>query len=108
MSTAYKSHLTDDFLNSLAEGKGRVILCASAPNQVAQESDKLKHGVFTYHILKGLKGKVDTEPDGLIDVEELFKYVSMKVLEETKRSQQPVLKANIEGKFVVGRYTKTE
>ena len=41
----------------------------------------LGHGVFTYYLLDGLKGKADLDADGIITVDEAYTYVSKKVPE---------------------------
>lgn len=51
--------LQGDFLARLAQGKGRAILTAADTNEVALELDDLRHGLFTYHSLEGLRGKAD-------------------------------------------------
>lgn len=76
-SAARRSTLADGFLSKLADaGTGRVILTASRPWEVAEESSKYGHGIFTYFVLKGLDGAADDDANGLIDVDEIFKFVS--------------------------------
>jgi len=36
-----------------------VILTASDANELSMERDDMKHGVFTYYLLEGLRGKAD-------------------------------------------------
>jgi hypothetical protein len=95
--------ISDAFLNRLSKGKGRVVLTASRANQVSQERDDLGHGVFTYYVLEGLNGKADQDGDGIITVDELYNYVSMKVPEATGQNQHPMKKGEFDGQLVVGR-----
>ncbi len=104
LASNYKSaNLADGFLARVAQGKGRVILCASEPNEVAHESDKLGHGVFTYHLLQGMRGKADHDRDGIVSIHEAYRYVSEKVPRETNQTQHPIMKGSMEGIVVMGR-----
>ncbi|MGZ3569085.1 MAG: caspase family protein, partial [Thermodesulfobacteriota bacterium] len=84
------------------QGKGRVIITASDANEVSAEKDELKHGVFTYYLLEGLRGKADLDGDGVITIDELYRYVSMKVPPATGQNQHPVLKGETTGQIVLG------
>ncbi|MFO7706973.1 MAG: caspase family protein [Desulfobacterales bacterium] len=42
-----RATLSDTFLDRLAGGRGKVIITASAANEVSVEKDELQHGVFT-------------------------------------------------------------
>lgn len=79
----FRATLSDGFLDRLAGGKGRVILSASGPNEVSAESERLGHGVFTYYLLEGLRGRADLDNDGVITVDEAFLYVSRQVPQAT-------------------------
>jgi len=70
--TGMRANISDAFLDRIATGKGRVILTASGANEVSGEDDKLKHGVFTYFLLEGLRGEADTDRDGTITVDEVY------------------------------------
>ena len=77
-------------------GEGRVIISASTGTQFSLELPEYGHGVFTYYLLEGLKGKADQNNDGVIDVDEIWNYVKYQVTETAKEagnSQQPVFDA---------------
>jgi len=95
--------MSDAFLDRLARGKGRIVMTASKANEVSVELDSLGHGVFTYYLLEGLRGKADLDGDGLITADEIYAYVSKKVPEATGQNQNPVKKGDVEGQFVLGR-----
>ena len=57
------SGLNDQFLERLTRSRGRIIITASGPNEVALELPNLTHGLFTYYVLEGLRGKADREGD---------------------------------------------
>jgi uncharacterized caspase-like protein len=97
-----RSSLSDAFLDRISGGKGTVIITASGANEVSMESDEFKHGIFTYFLLEGLKGKADVDDDGLITVDELYRYVSDHVARASSQEQHPVKKGSVEGRFVVG------
>jgi len=96
-----RSNISDAFLDRIARGKGRVILTASGPNEVSVEDDGLKHGVFTYFLLEGLRGMADMDRDGVITVDEIYGYVSKKVPQATGQEQHPVKKGTVEGQLIM-------
>ncbi|MBA3019097.1 MAG: ankyrin repeat domain-containing protein [Proteobacteria bacterium] len=55
------------------------ILSASSGSQISSTHDKEGHGLFTYFLLKGLKGDADTNNDGTINIGELYGYISPNV-----------------------------
>ena len=97
-----RANVSGAFLERLSQGKGRVIITASDANEVSAEKDELKHGVFTYYFLEGLRGKADLDKDGVITVDELYRYVSMKVPPATGQNQHPVMKGETTGQIVLG------
>ncbi|MGD8765215.1 MAG: caspase family protein [Desulfobacteraceae bacterium] len=100
--TGIRASLSDAFLDRISGGKGTVIITASGANEVSMESDEFKHGIFTYFLLEGLKGKADVDADGLITVDELYRYVSDNVARASGQEQHPVKKGSVEGRFVLG------
>ena len=62
------------------------------------------HGIFTYYLLKGLRGEADENNDGTITVEELKDYVPSSVQEFTEENfpaeQTPLVKGGIEAPIV--------
>jgi uncharacterized caspase-like protein len=103
LSRSTRATLSENFLERLSKGKGRIIISASSANEVSQENDQFRHGVFTYYLLEGLKGRADDDGDGLVTVGEVFRYVSRKVPEATGQDQHPVKKGEVVGEMVVGR-----
>ena len=83
-------------------GKGRLVISASDGKQFSLELAEYGHGVFTYYLLKGLKGEADGKaggpPDGVIDVDEIWNYVKYQVTETARKagnSQTPVFQGAI-------------
>jgi hypothetical protein len=99
--TGARSKIEGDFLTRITQGKGKVIITASAANEVSVEKDELRHGVFTYYLLEGLRGAADTDRDGAVTVDEAYRYVSEKVPHATGQEQHPVKKGSVEGSLVL-------
>ena len=97
-----RANVSGAFLERLSQGKGRVILTASDANEVSVEKDELKHGVFTYYLLEGLRGKADLDGDGVITLDEIYRYVSKKVPQATGQDQHPVRKGETTGQIILG------
>ncbi len=76
---------------------------ARRAGEVSEERDDLGHGVFTYYLLQGLKGKADFNADGLITVDEAYSYVSTHVPSATGQNQHPMKKGEVEGQLILGR-----
>jgi serine/threonine protein kinase len=74
-------------------GKGRFLLASCDAGQKSVESPQLRHGLFTYHLLEGLKGAADSDGNGRVGVAELFEYVAQAVERDARlqfgRSQRP-------------------
>ncbi len=95
--------ISDNFLTRLSKGKGRVVLTASRAGEISEERDELGHGVFTYYLLEGLKGKADIDGDKMVTVDEVYAYVSKHVPMVTGQNQHPVKKGEVEGQLILGR-----
>ena len=102
-TAARRAVVSDNFLNRLAKGKGRVVITASRAGEVSEERDDLKHGVFTFYLLQGLRGSADYDADGVVTVDEVYSYVSTHVPQVTGQNQHPVKKGEVEGQLVLGR-----
>ena len=50
------------------------------------ESEKLRHGLFTYYLLRGLRGEADMNRNGEVTVGELAAYVEQKIPSAAKSS----------------------
>jgi hypothetical protein len=92
----------DGFYKALATGAGRAIFASSRDDEPSHVLDGAEFGLFTKHLLDGLKGGVASD-DGLVRVFDLFEYVQPRVTAEHPR-QHPVFKCEVESNFPVGRY----
>lgn len=55
------------------------VLSAASGEQISSTYEEKGHGLFTYFMLKGLKGEGDTNGDGKIETVELFEYIRPQV-----------------------------
>jgi hypothetical protein len=71
------------------EGKGITFFSASDANEYSQEREDLGHGVFTYYLVRGLKGEADENGDGFVVLQEIEEYTYARVKEQTGGAQRP-------------------
>lgn len=93
-------HLSTQFLERLTKSRGRVIISAAGPNELALELPDLGHGVFTYYLLKGMEGEADRDKDGIVTVSELYEYVEDRVSAHARKAggrQRPIMRGEVEG-----------
>ena len=63
-------------ISQLARSTGFTVLASTNQEQSAAELNELKHGIFTYALLKGLEGDADLMKDGKITVKEIELYLN--------------------------------
>jgi hypothetical protein len=86
------NNLTNQYLEQLLYlEEGRAVITSSDINEKSHESKKWGngHGVFTYYLLEGLKGRADSNQDRFVSVGELFRYVRQRVRLDTNFLQNP-------------------
>jgi uncharacterized caspase-like protein len=78
-----------------------IVLSASSAGETSVEAPQWGggHGVFTYHLVEGLKGAADENKNSLVDIREIYEYVRTKVSEDTGRKQYPLLNGRYAKKF---------
>ncbi len=76
--------LRPSLLQGLA-GKGHYLIASCDEGQVSIEVETHGHGLFTYHLLRGLRGAADRDGDGRVGVAELFEFVAEAVETDAKR-----------------------
>jgi formylglycine-generating enzyme required for sulfatase activity len=96
----------DDQLQLASRGRGMYIMTASTGVQVALEKEADQHGIFTKHLIEGIRsGNADLDEDGLISMAELYRYVHGKVLDECH--QEPTEWAmGVRGELFIARSGK--
>ena len=55
------------------------VITASSNDQVSSSSPELKHGIFSFFLMKGMEGDADANRDGKITTGEMQEYLSDKV-----------------------------
>jgi uncharacterized caspase-like protein len=96
---AVEGNPVNRFLIQLAKsGRGRAIFTASEAGEQSQESQNWGggHGVFTYFLLEGLKGKADTNKDGIVSLGEAMDYTDEQVRRATRNKQHPDTSGNFD------------
>ncbi len=68
----------------LGSGKDYVIITSSQADQTSIESPRLKHGLFSYFLIKGLSGEADVNLDGFVDIEEIWPFIKLYVSEHAE------------------------
>jgi len=86
-------------------GGGVCVISASDDKQFSQESKNWGggHGVFTYFLLEGLKGKADYNKDTNVTLGELIPYLSEQVRRATRNAQSPTVAGRFDPALSIGR-----
>jgi hypothetical protein len=99
----YKSGYAEAHYDSLAEGRGRVIIASSRTDEVSMILPGMNNSLFTYYLLEALQGSAYSRGDGLIRVFDIFDYVSDQV--RSHYDQHPIFKASdLEDNFPVSLF----
>lgn len=87
-----KRGLSEDYYQALAQGKGRVVIASSRPDEVSWVLDGMRNSLFTHYLLEALRGQGKTLADGYVRVFDLFRHVADHV--PVKAVQHPIFKAS--------------
>lgn len=98
--------LSEATLAKLSVGKGRAVLSAARADEPARELPGARNGLFTTHLLDGLRGKAYRSGEQ-ITVTDLFSYARNEV-GKTDSNQHPVFKLESEEDFPVARWLGAE
>jgi uncharacterized caspase-like protein len=74
--------------------KNFTLFSASSPDQISSSSKDLRHGIFSYYLMKGLEGDADLNSDNKITLAELHSYARINVAKmalSLNRTQEPQL-----------------
>lgn len=76
-------------------------ILSSQPGEKSRESDAWGggYGVFTYHLLDGLKGLADKNADGFVSLSEVNQYLSNSVPPDTQDQQNPMVSGSLQIKL---------
>jgi uncharacterized caspase-like protein len=81
------------------------LITASKADQISSSSPELKHGIFSYYLMRGMEGDADANRDGKITAGEMQVYLAENVARQAgmqNRIQQPQLIGDL-NRVLVGR-----
>jgi len=55
------------------------VISASQSDQISSSSPDLKHGIFSYYLMKGMEGDADINKDGIVSFGEMHSYLTEQV-----------------------------
>ena len=94
------------YMSKLAESRqGVTKITASRADELSQEKffpGAGGHGVFTFHLLEGLKGAADRNRDGFVTMAEAYDHVYDRVRSDTQHSQRPWASAYVSDDIPIG------
>lgn len=81
------------------------VIAASQSDQISSSSPDLKHGIFSYYLMRGMEGDADLNKDGKITTGEIHEYLATQIprqAEMLNRRQLPQLFGN-KNKILISR-----
>jgi uncharacterized caspase-like protein len=103
------NNLINQYLQRYASKGQRAVITASDISESSFEDAKWGdgHGVFTYFLLRGMKGEADRNHDGVVTAGELFAYLEQSVREATDGKQNPRAAVGISSGLPVSTVART-
>lgn len=65
--------------DDIRPSKNMTVISASSGDEISSTYEEKGHGLFTYYLLKGIKGEGDENKDGRIEIGELYAYLKPQV-----------------------------
>ncbi len=107
VGTVFARSGVDDQLQLMSGGRGTYIMSASTAVQVALEKEGDENSIFTTQVIEGIRsGAADVNGDGIVTMDELYKYVHDQVLAEGFQEPEK-WGINVRGELVIARTSKT-
>lgn len=85
--------LSGEDLEGYRGAGGLITFAAARRSQESQEASDRRHGLFTWALARGLAGEADADRDGIVDSDEVYRFVHDDVTEAARaigREQTPV------------------
>jgi uncharacterized caspase-like protein len=76
---------------------------SSMSDEYSQENAGIRQEVFSYYLIRGLKGEADTNHDKTVSVTELFDFVKPNVEKATDYKQQSVIDGDYDETLPIAR-----
>jgi hypothetical protein len=87
-------------VESPSDAQGMAIITSAAAGEDAQESDRLAGGVFTHHLVTGMRGAADASGEGQVTLTEAYRYAFDRTVATTSSAptlQHPSFKFDLSG-----------
>jgi WD40 repeat protein/uncharacterized caspase-like protein len=101
LNTPYLPNPTSQMVELLhqqaKQSKGFYALLSCDTNQQSWEFPELGHGVFTYYLIRGLRGEA-ADPQGVIDADGLYRYVYHQTCQYIEQTNQQLRLINQQNK----------
>ena len=72
------------------------LITASSGDEFSGPLEEVKHGLFSYFLMKGMEGDADSNQDNRITAGELHQFVKENVLRQSADKQTPELQGNVD------------
>ena len=102
-----KQPLLQNYYSSLANAQaGTALIMSSKSEETSLEASGLRQGVFSYFLIRGLKGEGDVNDDGIVSLQELYDFVFSNVRQYTLNRQSPMIQGDYDPKMTVAVYDR--
>ncbi len=100
-----QNNLINQYLARASQSRQRAVITASDISELSFESGDWGngHGVFTYYLLEGLRGKADLDKDGTVVAGEVFEFVQSEVRKATAGNQNPSVVGGLADSLALAR-----
>ncbi len=94
--------IVSDYYNTLSRSEaGTALMLSSKPEETSLESLRVRQGVFSHYLLRGMKGEADFNGNGIVNLKELYDYISQEVKSYTQFRQTPVIKGDYDDEMPI-------
>jgi len=70
---------------------GLALMMSSKSEEVSLEDGGLRSGIFSYYLIRGLKGEADRDKNKIVTIQEIYDYVYDEVQNYTAHAQTPTI-----------------